>query len=266
MSGGSRRGAGPGSASPPPPATGGALGPIPRLPPAPRPPGSPALRLAARRGAPSRGGPAPATKRRRSRREEARAARSGSLPEALGPAAAAIPPPTARAGNHGGVSALLARCPTAGLAGGLGNLRRAPPPACCSTCVDRAEVSARGRSRRVSRPRPPPAAAPPAPAPGRPAPSCPSASRPRRGGGARPASPRRDPPCTPRPGRKPGWGSSVGKRRRSGLGSPGMWGASGVRTSSPAETRADRTAGSAGPHPCGRIERGSGRALFRQEP
>lgn len=77
----------------------------------------PAPRLAAwRERAESGGGPAPATKRRRSRREEVRAAAAPSL--SFGPLLRRRPLPVR--GAMEGVSALLARCPTAGLAGGLG--------------------------------------------------------------------------------------------------------------------------------------------------
>lgn len=95
----------------------GALGPPQPLSPVSRPPGSPRSRLAAwRERAESGGGPAPATKRRRSRREEARAAAAPRL--SFGPLLRRRPLPVR--GAMEGVSALLARCPTAGLAGGLG--------------------------------------------------------------------------------------------------------------------------------------------------
>lgn len=95
---------------------GGASEPVPRASVgAPPTQARPAPRLAARRErAESRGGLAPATKRRRSRRELERAGRWESL---LRPA-----PLAHRLGPEAmeGVSALLASCPTAGLAGGLG--------------------------------------------------------------------------------------------------------------------------------------------------
>ncbi|KAJ8780709.1 hypothetical protein J1605_000752 [Eschrichtius robustus] len=103
-----------------------------------------------------------------------------------------------------GMSALLARYPTAGLAGGLG------VTACAAAGV---------LLYRIAR-------SPPAPGP--PAPRCPCAARPRRGGVARPVCPRAETHrARPAPGKKTGLGIPSREAAEEWVGGPQECGAGG---------------------------------------
>lgn len=213
--------------------------------------------------------PAPATKRRRSRREEARAAAPSPTRGPRPCCRRRLPPPTARTGNHGGSERAAGPLPHGrpGRRPGGYSVRRRRRAA----LPDRAEVSARGpRSRRVSRPRPPPSARGrphPRQLPGGPAPSCPSASRPRRGGGARPASPSAETRrARPAPGKKTGLGLLCWKAAERVGGAQECGARGGYELPPPRRPCRPSCRICWAPKPCGRDERVYSRVLFRPEP